>query len=315
MTSLLALTLLPPTPLGCSDYGYTERQYNETFQQADVPSNADVLFVIDNSASMVEEQELLGMNFEAFMDAVEGTYADFQLGVISTDTDGDEAGKLHGGVLTPETDDLAGIFLDAVQVGTSGSRDERGFDAALLATNPDINPGFVRGSAKLNVVVLSDEDDHSEGEVIDIVEDFQSASGAGGFSLHAIVGDLPDGCASGLTAASPGERYLTAAELTGGYRYSICREDFTEVMAQIGLDLSGLQTVFPLAEVPDPESIEVQVDGVVMTERAVDGWTYLAGENAIGFDGHAVPRPGMDVVVSFNVLVGGGEDDAADTAG
>ncbi len=88
----------------CSDYGYTERQYAETYSQPELGTTADVLFVIDDSASMVEEQELLGVNFQAFMDAIEGTYADFQLGIVSTDIEGEDAGKLHGGILTPETD-------------------------------------------------------------------------------------------------------------------------------------------------------------------------------------------------------------------
>ena len=305
------LTLL----LSCSDYGYTERQYAETYTQPELGTTADVLFVIDDSASMVEEQELLGTNFQAFMDAIEGTYADFQLGIVSTDVEGDDAGKLHGGILTPETTDLADVFLEAVAVGTDGSRDERGFEAALLGTSPDVNPSFVRGSAKLHVVVLSDEDDHSDGEVTDWVADLQDASGAGGFALHAIVGDLPDGCASGRTAASPAERYLQAAKLTNGYRYSICREDFTEVMAQIGLDLSGLQTIFPLAEVPDPESLEVEVDEVLIPEREIDGWQYDAGDNAIVFHGQSVPRGGMDVTVTFNILVGGDDEAGSDTGG
>jgi len=287
----------------CSDYEYTERTVTDNFDQPDVVTAADLLFVVDNSASMAEEQVLLAENFQAFIDVVEGSYADFQIGVITTDIDGDEAGLIRGEIMTEDTPDLAAAFLRAIDVGTTGSRDEQGFEAARMALSPAANPGFVRDNAQLNVVFFSDEDDHSSKSVEQYLTNFEGAAD-GRFAAHAIVGDLPSGCASGTSAADAGERYVDSVLQTDGYRDSICAEDYTGILTRIGLDLSGLDDTFYLSEIPDPGSLVVWVDDVIMLERALDGWTYSAGDNAIVFHGSAIPRGGMSVFVEYELLLG-----------
>lgn len=299
--------LLPVTAflLGCQEYGYTEARFEEVFFQEDLESVADILLVIDDSPSMAEEQELLGQNFQAFVEVVEGTYADYRAGVVTTDVSTEAAGVLQGALITPDTEDLAQAFLDAVTVGATGSRDEQGLQAAELALDGR-NPGFVRADATLHVVVFSDEDDHSPQEVTDHLAALTRGAGNGRLVVHAIVGNLPQGCASGIAAADAGTRYIEAAGLTGGYHDSICAEDYSEVLARIGLDLSGLKDTFALGSLPQPDSLEVWVDEVRVPDRARDGWVYDSGQNAIVFQGWAVPRPGMEIVVYYEVLAGGG---------
>ncbi len=300
------------TLLACQDYSYTERRYSQDFLQDEVDSTADLLFVVDDSPSMAEEQELLGVNFESFVAVVEGSYADYQIGVITTDTETETAGMLRGEVLTPDTADLASAFLDAVNVGSYGSRDEQGFAAALMALDGR-NPGLVRAGAKLNVVFFSDEDDHSSSDVSTYVEAMTNSSGDARLSVHAIVGDLPEGCASGTSAANAGTRYLDGAERTEGYTDSICAEDYTEILTRIGLDLSGLRDTFELVDLVQPDSLEVWVEDVIIPNRQTNGWQYDAGQNAVVFDGFAVPRPGMKVVVYYAILSGATESASGDT--
>ncbi len=296
---LLALLLA-----ACSDYEYAELTRQDVFLVPDFSLDHDVLFVVDNSASMAEEQDRLAANFEAFVQAVEDVPTWFHLGVVTTDVTTADAGVLRGGVITPDTPDFASAFLDAVLVGTDGSRDEQGFTAALLAMDPERNPGFLREDAVFHAVFLSDEDDHSPDAVDDVLQAMADATGGAGMYVHSIVGDEPDGCASGATAASAGTRYLAATELTGGYRESICADDYTGILTRIGLDVAGLQDTFHLTEIPQPDSIEVWVDDVKMIQRDQDGWTWDPGENAIVFTGRAVPRPNMTVVVEYALLVG-----------
>ncbi len=288
----------------CSDYEYAEQTVTDVFEQPAVQRSADLLFVVDSSASMAEEQALLGENFEAFVAVVEGSYADFQLGIVTTDVSAEDAGVLRGGIMGPDTDDLATVFLENIAVGTEGSRDEQGLEAARMALSPAINPGLLRDEAQLNVVFVSDEDDHSPDEVAVYLDELRGLSAEGGFAAHAIVGDLPSGCTSGTSAASAAERYASAVEETGGYRESICADDYTGILTRVGLDLSGLDDTFPLSQLPDPASIAVWVDGVRMFERAEDGWTYEAGDNVIVFRGRAVPRPGMTILVEYALLLG-----------
>jgi hypothetical protein len=288
----------------CSEQGLATLGSSDTFVQPDVDIKADILFVIDDSCSMSEEQERLAENFQRFVDVLADTAADYQLGVITTDIESDEAGVLRGGVLTPDTPGLEQAFRDAVIAGTSGSRDEEGLSASVLATRPETNPGFVRADSKLNAVFISDEDDHSPAAVETYLERLAGVAGEDGFAAHALVGDLPAGCASGTSAADAGARYLDATDQTGGFAESICAEDYSGLLTRVGLDVTGLSDTFYLSQLPSPDTLEVRVEDVLIPEREDDGWTYDLGENAIVFHGAAVPRPGMGIEVTYTRWLG-----------
>jgi len=55
----------------------------DTFGQEASP-NVDILFVVDNSASMKEEQAALAAGFQAFIDEIENASADWHIGIITT---------------------------------------------------------------------------------------------------------------------------------------------------------------------------------------------------------------------------------------
>ena len=56
----------------------------------------DVLFVVDNSASMSDDQYELGQHFGAFLDPFVGAGFDWHIGVVSTDlVDEHQGGRLH----------------------------------------------------------------------------------------------------------------------------------------------------------------------------------------------------------------------------
>lgn len=146
----------------------------------------DILWVVDTSSSMREEQEKLARHAEAFVQRlVGGSFpVDFHLGVITTDVDtvNDVAG-LRPGVLralpggkrwiacTPaggsvscnvgDADAAVNAFGRLVRVGSSGSPEEKGLLAVLLATEEPLNQGFFRDDAALSVIFVSDEDDSS----------------------------------------------------------------------------------------------------------------------------------------------------------
>lgn len=303
-----ALLVLPLT--GCHDYGFQELRYVQTFVQDDLNTRADLVFVVDDSQSMVEEQGLLATNFQAFVDAVEGSPADFQAGVVTTDVEAGTAGLLRGGLIRPDEGDLSAAFLAALDVGSDGSRDEQGLAAVALALDGR-NPGLIRAGARLNVVVVSDEDDHSPEGIGSYLAGYRAASGSGELVVHAIVGNLPAGCASGVSAADPGERYIEAAIQTGGHRESICADDYREILARIGLELSALQDTFFLDALPSPDTLVVAVDEAILPRRAENGWQYDPARNAIVFDGWAIPRPSMAITVSYELLSGNDPQDSA----
>ena len=297
------LSVLVVFVAACHDYGFQEVRFTQTWVQDDLNTTADMLFVVDDSQSMAEEQALLSANFGAFVDVVEDSMADFQAGVITTDVEVEGAGLLRSELITPETEDMGAAFLEALDVGYYGSRDEQGLEAVSMALDGR-NADLVRPGARLNVIFVSDEDDHSPAGLDDYITEWRDASGSGELVVHAIVGNMPAGCASGVTAADPGERYLDVAIMTDGYRDSICADDYSAILQRIGLDLSNLNDTFFLEALPQPRSIEVFVEDVEIPEREADGWQYDGGRNAIVFDGWAVPRPAMAITVYYEILSG-----------
>ena len=110
----------------------------------------DVLFVVDNSGSMGEEQSNLARNFDAFIDAADAWDSDFQIGVVTTQIDGDVRDPAGGGsrapgellgsprIITPRTPSYASVFADNVRVGTGDpGTAESGLESARMAlTDP-----------------------------------------------------------------------------------------------------------------------------------------------------------------------------------
>ncbi len=141
----------------------------------------DILWVVDNSGSMQDEQTSLAANFGAFITdlASADPPVDYHLGVITTDaaaergvlrplaTDAskryiacNENGATGCNVPDPET-----AFRQTIQVGTGGSPQEMQLLAAHRAlTEPNTsgqNAGFLRDDAALYVIVVTDEGDGS----------------------------------------------------------------------------------------------------------------------------------------------------------
>ncbi len=296
------LLALARTLLACTDYKFAEVGVVDSFVQTGVDQQSDVLLVIDDSASMAEEQARLLGSFEALLDTLETTRADFQIAVTTTDV---EAGSTFSSVvLDPDLEELGEAFLAAVAVGSEGGRVEQGLHQALLSVNPAINPGFLREGADLHVLVVSDEDDQSEYEVDFYLHELQALVGEERVVVHAIVGDLPMGCVSGTSAADAGPRYLEASSATGGISGSICAEDYSPLLERVGLLAAAWNDRFPLSRIPQLDTLEVTVDGVGIPAREADGWTWSAGDNELVFTGRAIPRPGMSIEARYQPQMG-----------
>jgi len=279
----------------CSEYGIHESVFTDVFEQGEETSS-DLLFVVDDSASMSEEQAQLADAFGALVEAVEETGADFRIGIVTTDVSGETAGAMRGDLLTPDTDDLEGAFLEQALAGTDGDKDEQGLEAARLAV--ELAEGFPRDDAGFHVAFFSDEDDHSPDEVDAYVDDLAWVAGED-FAIHAVVGDLPYGCIRDGAAADAGTRYVTAALASDGFRESICASDYDGILERIGLGLSGRLDTFVLDHVAEESSLEVEVD-----DLDGEGWAFDVGANAVVFEREHVPEPGAVVSIRYELLAG-----------
>jgi len=191
---------------GCPDRTVSEVTPEQgKVETKDIPAvprkDVDILFVIDDSGSMKEEQESLRANFPRFieiLETIDGGLPNVQIGVITPNLgtsaiDGTtaaavvgcsgqgQAGTLRelapggprflrdvadgagGRVRNYGALTLADAFAQLATVGTTGCGIEQHLEAMKRALDGTnpANTGFVRDDAYLAVVVIADEDDCS----------------------------------------------------------------------------------------------------------------------------------------------------------
>ncbi len=272
-----------------------------------VGSGVDVLFVVDDSCSMIEEQEALADNRDAFVGLLMEVGVDFQLATTSADIG--DGGSLFGAepIVTPFSDDPAALFAANVQLGTWGSAVEAGLDTAWMALRPmstgpgGQNEGLLRPGGSLRIVFVSDEQDQSTTywSANEFVQAFRGlVDDPAAVVLSAVTGGA-SGCSGPGGVAYPAGRYLDAVADTGGISASICQEDWAQTLEEIGwLASTGTTTsYFPLSQPPVPETISVELDD----SPAESGWSWHESLNAIRFEEEATPEPGTLVRIEYRV--------------
>ena len=176
---------------GCGNKGSTFDilPSSQSFKQSTgiINPKMDILWVIDNSGSMLPEQSQMTANYQSFIQAFssQSNQYDFQMAVTTTDAylseanfqnnsnlakfrDGMTADALcpqcaQSGVymILPSTTNLDTVYVDNATEGEEGSGDERAFSSMRDALNSPLNSGFLRSGAFTSIIILSDEDDFS----------------------------------------------------------------------------------------------------------------------------------------------------------
>lgn len=304
--SLLVQHVRPGSPIPIALFGDgDDGPRTERFEQFEV-RKVDLLFVVDDSCSMDEEQALLGARFSAFLDLAQEETIDYHVAVTTTDLGPGGAGGAFVGsppVITPRTPDPAAAFAANAMVGLSGADLEQGLAAARAALSPPLiggpNAGFLRPDASLGVIFVSDEDDQSAGPVDDYAAFLLALRPAPFLRANAIVGEAPSGCAT----AGPGLRYLDLVDRIGGVSASICTANWDQTLLALAAGGFGFKTRFQLSGIPRPNTIEVHVNGQPLPrldpQTGAALWRYLPAENGINFEPVAVPEAGAAVEVTY----------------
>ncbi len=306
--------LVLPLLVSCTDYDLRNNEQTDAWTQ-ETRNVVDVLLVVDNSCSMVDEQEKLASNFGSFIEAFEDADVNYQIGVITTDTDDiGQSGRLQGPLVTSEMpyDEAEALFVETVSLGTTGSGYEAGLDAARLALSPELlaaeNQDFLREEASLSIVFVSDEEDSSPDPVDLYLDFFYAVKSPEGYeayrdsrlmNMSAVVGPLPDGCSiseDDQYPAVPGSRYIDLATRTNGIISSICDAEFGPLVRELGLNISGLQAEFYLSRWPDLATLVVKID-----EEETTTWSYLAEQNSIVFDQGNLPPSASTITAHYTV--------------
>ncbi|MCY1081477.1 Ig-like domain-containing protein [Archangium lansingense] len=290
-------------------------------------SQLDVLFVVSNTTTMDTYQARLKAALPGWVERARQQGVDLRLGVTSTGlgarsvcggpAQGGEAGRLvpvNGSraraISSTSATAAATVQANIDEVGlchnlVQGLETMRQGLSSPLATSPDDprtplpndgNLGFLRATARLAVVVVSDEDDHSGFDPESYVQFLQALKGTGmshRTQLYALV-PTDSRC---TTAGGPGPRFSTVAQRTGGAVDSICTGDYGPFLDKLLQRAGQPQADFSLSATPNGTAeMSVRVQGTRLPD---DQWTYDSARNAVIFDSAAVPTTGQTIEVRY----------------
>ena len=271
--------------------GLYTAEYKEKW---DVPFNppSDIMFLVDQSCSMDDDQARLASNFEFFADSLNDYTTDWQIIVVN-----DDDGCTNSGILVPGGSSWKERFESSVKKG-GGSYTESLLTPAAYATGKSgsgqCNAGFMRDGALLHIIAVSDEPEQSAytsgyswSSLVDMM--VANKGSASLVKVSAIVGDYPSGCSS----ADPGTGYYEAANYTGGEFLSICASSWAGYMAALA-EASISQDTYELKATPVEHTIWVSVNDIERTT----GWYYDSTGNSVVFT-ESIPEGGDTVKVAY----------------
>jgi len=302
-------------------------------QQQSVDDKVDILWVIDNSASMMDEQVKIAENFTQYIERLNEYRIDFHLAVVLTDIN--YQGDFISQVFTRDTPELIPKFQDVInrirkeylcapeQEENILCYQEQGLNTAYLAMQKAVgnqapNQNFLRPDAKLSIIVVSDDDEMTQGDNAkgptgnrDMqVSYLMGLKPAGMIKISSFVADGSEECylsnwQNGVFVETAhniervGDLYMQASRKTGGYIAAICDSDFISILDALGFDSIGLKHRFKLSDDPDPFSIVVKVDGIIIPRSRNNGWTYNEGTHEIEFHGSFIPQANAQISFTY----------------
>lgn len=288
-------------------------------------SPVDILFVIDDSGSMLSHQRNLSKNVGNFVaEFFKAGVTDYQIGVITTSTSycdswsgncwytwGD--GKLMGSpsFITASTPDGLNILSRKMLVGTSGNGEEMIFTPIKLAfSEPNLsglNAGFLRPDAHLAIVIITDTEDQSKINAKDIHNFLLDLKPNHPDKILTYAAMIP----TKYTIPCPRDdgnptRIEEFMSLTNGQTFGICDADFGAKIAAMGADLARRTMRYLMfSRKPVESSIRVRWGTQEILRDPDTGWTYDPDRIALRFGPKLVwskQPPGTQVEVDFKPI-------------
>lgn len=284
-------------------------------------TEVDVLFVVDNSGSMAEEAAKLSRALSSFVDGLNGV--DWQIAITSSDVGTgsfNTRGRLvnmvgtNSNILTRNTPNYEQVFLNTV-VATGpnaacaggdlyqcGSGDEQPLEATriIIAEQAPENAAFFRPGADLVSIILTDEDEMSDGPagatsgetlVSTNASVFGGTKDLTGFGI--IVQPTNQACIDiqAANAGQAGDYVQHFAEITNGETGSICDDDYGPALVSIGQRIKKYATTIALTGTPVDGSV------TVVLKPADPGITWTVVGNTIRLSD--IPKKGSRMIVTY----------------
>ncbi len=307
----------------------SQRAVCESYSVASVPK-ADIIWVIDESGSMTEEQQSMASNAVNFFNRALSYGLDFRMGVVDVNVDNNGrfcTGEGVSGDYFLGPGDIAKFQACALEPWGGGEEEygaeyglTQGYHAIVNHLPREEAPNRIRPDAQLVIIYVSDErpdeledqgcaEDFDDtpvdpaciratpmyAQTLDLLTGVSDPEGTG--IAHAIVSPPPNGCP---TADEMGYGYADLALELGGQIGSVCQEDLGPTMQVIIEDIVANASPLQLGYVPISVSIACSKDGVPLERSRLNGFDYRASANTLVFVGQQFdPLHPSEIVVSY----------------
>ena len=263
-----------------------DRIWVDNFYQPTTANGVDILWVIDMSGSMRDNEEKLLAGIEAMMKSLPAS--GWRLNMVSNSPDKviqDQQFPLVPGDTFQDAEDM----YDDIIVGHF----EMGFDSLeeYMFSNP-YAPTWMRHDAALLVVFVSDEEDQSSMTVTEFTTWYSNARQ--NVYLASIVNvDPADSLCPQGNPVFIGYNSMEATRYFGGVIVDICSDDWSPGVTDASIQVEPYES-YELSHIPaDMDSIRVFIDGVPNND-----WHFVRTENVIYFD--IIPEPGVLVEMAYD---------------
>lgn len=325
---LIYLLLVSTTVLqACSNpANFTVPASQDTFGQSVTYNNkVDILFVIDNTVSMEKMRQSVYSNMSSLIQSLNTMKMDYRLGSTSTTMASwySGSGRLHGSPVfaTANTPNLSSVIFDKILMNNDGSSVERGLDAVVSVTSASYQSGegqnFIRPDALLAIIVVTNEDDKSERMTSTTNNNSQyyktyldqlkplMASGERSWMLNMVgITSLADPCQTSDIGSykEVGLRLMELASYSKGRIESICSGNLGGSLSNIRARIVQRLTDYKLSRIPKLPTLKVYVNGALIPEDSVNGWSYISDLNLVRFNGASLPSADASIRVDFDPI-------------
>jgi hypothetical protein len=283
----------------------------ETYQQPTQPVG-DVLFTIDDSCSMADEQMALGTNFASFIRYATMANLDYRIAVITTDDFSQtRQGRFvtpsgESAVITQATPQVSDVFRRRVAVGVGGSGSERPLSTTLKALTAPLstgaNAGFLRDDANLAIIIVSDAQDQSGEPIANYTSRIPLVKGVRRrhqVSVSVIGPFSPASTGCQTEGQDTTGRYDAVIQATRGVKQTICKSNWGTDLEQLGRSALGPRNTFFVRNPPDTQQpVDVTVNGQTVS----NAWNYDGASNAIVFADGQAPGSGTTVTITYQSM-------------
>jgi len=276
-------------------------------------NKVDLIFMVDNSSSMLQFQRRLESQVDHLVVALNQKGLDYRIAVVSSDLrPSGSGGRLLGApnFLTKTTPNLINLLRSRLVLGQTGSDIESGLGSLRQALMTGSGAEFLRPSALLAIVVLTNEDDYSLGSVseyrdyFDVVKN-QVPGFSRGWMLNFIgVVSIDGNCRTVASFKEAGLRYMALADISGGIKASICDTDLSAAVSNLEKRIVQVLSEYKLAKIPDLTTVRVYINGSMVPKNDQNGWLYLEASNSIQFQGEFLPTATDRIRIDYKPLEG-----------